>query len=635
MKRLILGALLAAVATPASAEIRAVFVGIDKYRFSRANPETPEANFRDLSGAVRDVGTIKNALRRAYALDLDRELPGQCQSANQVSITLTDYCATKAAILAAWNSQINASRPGDTVIFYFAGHGSRFIEAQGSEQASGFNSTVMATDAREPGAEAPADILDREIRPIIDRATAAGVRVVTIFDSCNSGTATRDIDSDVPRTAPPLVVSRIEPVEAPATTGSLGAYRVHFAAAQDGQEAFESGGVGKRGGVFTAALAKALEEKPGLSFADLAVAARENMLAAGQTRQTPHAEGALRATLGGDEVRVPIFNVVRTNEGLSIVGGRLTGITEGSTFVLYPSVSAALPGTTRPLATATAIAVEPGRTNLRLDAPVELPGRLVARELVHKFEAPVMIAVRGSDPALDAALAGIAHARIGARPQIVIVPGSPVTQLLSARGAPLARLPAPSDPAFGFLLERALGKVARVNALVALAGSKQAGRPEFCVQNMHAKYQPEVCPQTPPTGRLLALNKPALISTRNVAAGKRFLYVLGIDPAFGVSLLLPPNGAIEEALDPGDYLPVPEGQNIAPNAPGSYRFLTLATDAQIPAQTLEQTDLSTVDQEACATRLSRQDCVNATRTRDLSMVWVRDWAATLSQAEVK
>lgn len=109
MKRLVLAALLAAVAAPVNAEIRAVFVGIDKYRFSRANPETPEANFRDLSGAVRDVGTIKDALRRAYALDLDRGLPGQCQSANQVSITLTDYCATKAAILEAWNRQIDAS----------------------------------------------------------------------------------------------------------------------------------------------------------------------------------------------------------------------------------------------------------------------------------------------------------------------------------------------------------------------------------------------------------------------------------------------------------------------------------------------------------------------------------------------
>ena len=634
MKRIILAALLAAVATPVHAEIRAVFVGIDKYKFSRANPETPDARFRDLSGAVRDVGTIKNALRRAYALDLDREQAGQCETANQVSITLTDYCATKAAILNAWNRQIDASRPGDTVIFYFAGHGSRFTEALGSEQASGFNSTIMATDAREPGAEAPADILDREIRPIIDRATAAGVRVVTIFDSCNSGTATRNLESEA-RTAPPLVVARVEPVEPPVSTGALGAYRVHLAAAQDGQEAFETGGVGVRGGVFTAALAKALLAQPGASFADLAFTARETMLAAGQTRQTPHAEGALRATLGGDEVRVPIFDVVRGRDGVSIIGGSLTGITVGSTFVLYPSVSAALPGTTRPLATGTAIAVGPGQTKLQLDGPAELPGRLVARELVHRFDSVVPIAVRGSDPALDAVLAGIAHARIAPRPQVVIVPGPEVTQLLSPKGVPLARLPGPSDPAFAFLLDRALGKIARVNALVALARPPRPGLPEFCIQTTQPDSDATVCPSTPASGRLLALNQPALITAKNAAAGDRYLYVLGIDPTFEVSLLLPPNGAVNQAITPGAYLEVPEGQNIKPNTPGSYRFLTLATDAQIPAQTLEQTGLATVDREICLTRLSRQACTDAARSRDAALVWVRDWAAILSFAEVK
>lgn len=634
MKRLILAALLAAVAAPANAEIRAVFVGIDKYRFSRTNPETPEANFRDLSGAVRDVGTIKDALRRAYALDLDRELPGQCQSANQVSITLTDYCATKTVILEAWNRQIEASRPGDTVIFYFAGHGSRFTEATGSEQASGFNSTIMATDAREPGAQAPADILDREIRPIIDRATAAGVRVVTIFDSCNSGTATRSLDAEA-RTAPPLLVGRVDPIEPPATTGNLGAYRVHLAAAQDGQEAFETGGVGKRGGVFTAALAKALLAQPGSSFADLAVAARESMLAAGQTRQTPHAEGALRATLGGDEVRVPIFDAVRGRDGVNIIGGSLTGITAGSTFVLYPSVSAALPGTTQPLATGTATVVEPGRTQLQLDSPVELPGRLVARELVHRFETAVPIAVRGSDPALVAALAGIAHARISPRPQIVVVPGPEVTQLLSPGGTVLARLPTPSDPAFAFLLDRALGKVARVNALTALASRPQTGQAELCIQNMHPDYQPEVCPKAPNGVRQLALNQPALIVGKNSAAEQRYLYVLGIDPEFGITLLLPPNGALDDPIGPGNNLVVPEGQNINPDAPGSYRFVTLSTDARIPAQALEQTGLATVDREVCLTRLSRQTCADAARARDPALVWVSAWAATLTLAEVK
>lgn len=635
MKRPVLGAVLTALltigASPAHAEIRAVFVGIDKYLYSRANPATPEAKFRDLAGAVRDVGTIKAALRRAYALDLDRETPGNCQSANRVSITLTDTCATKAAILAAWRQQIAVSRPGDTVVFYFAGHGSRFTEAQGSEQASGFNSTIMATDARQPGASTPADILDREIRVIIDRATAAGVRVVTIFDSCNSGTATRSLEGEA-RTAPPLVVDRIEPVQDSPIEGNLGAYRVHLAGAQDGQEAFETGGVGTRGGVFTAALSKALIELPGASFADLAVAARTSM---GSSRQQPHAEGALRATLGGDEVRAALFDAVRSGDGIVLAGGTLTGVTAGSRFVLYPSVSAALPGTTRPLATATVASVEAGLAQLTLDAPAELPGRLVARELSHRFTAPVGIAVRGSSAALSSALAGIPQARPTARPQIVIVPGTDATLLQSPRGALIARLPPPEDPAFPFLLDRALAKVARVNALVALAAPARAGQLNFCIRNMSDDFDPAYCPPVPAGGRVLVLNEAAIISATNQAAGPRFLYVLGVDPEFGISLLLPSGGAIDQAIESGLPLRVPEGQDIKPNAPGTYRFVTLSTDAAINAQALEQTGLGTVDLEACLTALTRTACETAAAKRDAAMPRVNAWGATLSIAEVK
>lgn len=632
MKYPLLGAMLAALATSAQAEIRAVFVGIDTYLFSQTT--TPDARFRDLKGAVNDVRTIKGALRKAYDLNLDQEAAGSCRSANSVSITLANTCATKAAILSAWNQQIAASRPGDTVVFYFAGHGSRFTEAQGSEQAGQFNSTIMATDARQPGALAPADILDREIRPIIDRATAAGVRVVTIFDSCNSGSATRSLEGEA-RTAPPLVVDRIEPVKASPVQGNLGAYRVHFAGAQDGQEAFETGGVGTRGGVFTAALAKALIDQPGASFADLAVAARATILAAGINRQQPHAEGALRATLGGDEVRIPLFDAVRTSTGLVLGGGTLTGVTAGSSFVLYPSVSAALPGTTRPLATATVASVEAGLAQLTLDTPAELPGRLVARELAHRFETPVAIAVRGSNAALTSALAAIPYAKVSARPQIVITPGAETTLLQSVRGVTIARLPAPDDPAFTFLLARALGKVARANALLALAAPARAGQAAFCIRNMSDDFDPGYCPPVPAGGRPLLLDQPAIISVTNQAAGPRYLYVLGVDAEYGISLLLPPGGAIDQAVESGLPLRIPEGQEIRPDAPGTYRFITLASDAPINAPALEQTGLAAVDLEACLTRLTRQTCEAAAAKRDAAMPRVNDWAATLSTAEVK
>ena len=63
---------------------------------------------------------------------------------------------------------------------------------------------------------AAGDILDNELRILIDSARARGINVVTIFDSCNSGTATRDptFDSGMIRNrgAPALRVKNpIEP----------------------------------------------------------------------------------------------------------------------------------------------------------------------------------------------------------------------------------------------------------------------------------------------------------------------------------------------------------------------------------------------------------------------------------------
>ena len=129
MKRLLcLLALLAIPAATAGAParppvIRGLFVGIDKYLYSK--PTNPDADFRDLKGAVGDVGRIKAAFRTAYRLDLDQPVTGKCQSQNAVSITLTDNCATRAAILDSLQRQIDASAAGDTLIVYYAGHGRR------------------------------------------------------------------------------------------------------------------------------------------------------------------------------------------------------------------------------------------------------------------------------------------------------------------------------------------------------------------------------------------------------------------------------------------------------------------------------------------------------------------------------
>jgi hypothetical protein len=636
MRRKIVAAVMAcaSIPLPAHAAIRAVFVGIDKYLYSK--PKVPESQFRDLSGAVHDTGTIKAALREAYGLNLDSEVDGQCQSSNPVSITLTDTCATKAAIMAAWDAQIEASQPGDTLILYYAGHGSRFIDNQSGEQATLHNSTILATDAREPLAESSADILDREIRQKIDRATAKGVRVVSIFDSCNSGTATRSGEGEN-RTAPALVVKGLQPVAATSYYGGLGAYRVHLAAAADDEEAKEVGGVGARAGVFTSALASTLIAMRGASFADIAAAVRLKV-AAGNPRQNPQAEGALRATLGGEEVRVPLFDAVRSGSDVILAGGTLTGVTAGSTFALFPSTSAALPGDTRPLATGRVTQLDASLATLSLDppAPPDLPGRLIAREVQHVFGTAV-ISVRNDagNPQIAAALAALPFVgTIGGAELSVSVEGG-ATILASENGARIARLPAPGDPAFGWMLSSALQKVARVNALLSVRPDPAGGAVDFCIRNASADFDVATCPPEARGGRALKLYQPAIISVINSNDDPRFIYVLGIDQEYSVTLLLPPNGAVDPAVAARQPLRVPDGQEISPSDPGLYHFVTIATDAPINARVLEQTSAGTRDVAACLTALARELCTDAETKREGAMPRVTRWTATVSNAIVR
>jgi len=288
-----IAALLAALApdTAAAAKVRALFVGIDDYQYS--SDKGFDNDFKSLRGTVNDVGNVKAAIERAYRLGLDTPA-GDCRSANAVSITLTNRCATRAAIFAALDDRIRASAPSDTLLFFFAGHGAQFVDS-GFDQASGLHDTILPTDAREPGAAASSDILDRDFRLLIDAATARGVNFVTIFDSCNSGTATRDFAAEgESRAAPMLVIGNArarsgserpfiaaraaDPPQPPAGGGpARTGYRVHLAAAADGQVAREvpaaprgaqaspggAAGPATRSGVFSTALAQAIVALPG------------------------------------------------------------------------------------------------------------------------------------------------------------------------------------------------------------------------------------------------------------------------------------------------------------------------------------------------------------------------------------
>jgi hypothetical protein len=85
-----------------------------------------------------------------------------------------------------------SSRPDDTFVFYFAGHGTQLPDDDGDEQLDdpddALDEALCMYDFTELGDNA---LRDDELGRLLDRLAAG--QVVVILDCCHSGTATRDI----------------------------------------------------------------------------------------------------------------------------------------------------------------------------------------------------------------------------------------------------------------------------------------------------------------------------------------------------------------------------------------------------------------------------------------------------------
>ena len=605
-----------ALSVPAAAAppvVRALFVGIDKYRWSSTNVQ--DAGFKDLRGAVGDSLRFKEAVRAAYHLDLDVAKPRQCRSANTVSITLANECATREKMLGALADLITRSAPGDSILFYYAGHGSQINDDQEFESASGNYQTILPSDARDPTAQSKGDILDKELRGYIDQATAKGVNVVTVFDSCNSGTATRAtrvvngkrpprVDLGEPRYVGRLQVHDIQRPPLPPVQGGGGGYRVHLGASRDNQQAREAPelkGGSDRQGLFTTALVETLRQSPQATFGDLILAVSEQVNSATDGKQTPQGEGALNATLGGPDHPIPLLDVSFDNAGHPVLGaGQLSGITEGSSFALFSSFADALREGEPPLAVATAGAPDIGGAPLTIAGTVtSLPARMVARELAHKWGSGIVAienrALAEHSDQIAAALLRVPLVRrvTGETGKLrYLLNETPAGQLtIAGRGVtlPLGLL----DAGFEARLDHAARAIARVESLLALENSPPGEL--LCVAE--GDYSPRSCPPlTQGPVRSVAVGAPLKVTAanRNPEGADRYLYVLLIDQAYNITLLLPKNRGIDDKVEVGR----PVSRLIALTDPGTYRFVTIASDVRIQPAALEQTGVGARDPTA-------------------------------------
>jgi hypothetical protein len=217
---------------------RALCVGIDRY------PADP------LGGCVADARLWAETL-----VGLGFESPAM----------LLDEQATRAGILDSLERLVGEGRPGDVLVFQYAGHGTQLPDLDGDEVDDSLDEAFCPIDFG-----TGAFLIDDDVAQVFSRIPS-GVNVTCFIDSCNSGTITRMVGGRQKLPAGPTVKARFL-VATPALEQAHAAFRkqrgltrsgarneeqlreVTFSACQSFQVALESDGHGE----FTRRATKAL-----------------------------------------------------------------------------------------------------------------------------------------------------------------------------------------------------------------------------------------------------------------------------------------------------------------------------------------------------------------------------------------
>ncbi|MCB5409627.1 caspase family protein [Pseudogemmobacter faecipullorum] len=327
-------------AGPARAEVHALLIGVGEYIHLDA----------DLLGPPNDARLMSETLAlRGVAPGAMTLLSTGLTSTGLTSLTgaagLPEGIRTgrpdRAGILAAMAELQEKAAPGDTVFFYFSGHGSQAPDQNGDE-GGGYDEILLPMDAAGwDGAAGRVEnaFIDDELQSWASALLARGVRLVGVIDACHSATGFRgqggEAVTGVARSLAPEQLGIPEDSPPVAFTGesSLTGDYVFLYSSQAEERSYEYplGETGIWHGEFTLRLAGVLASAPGASWAQVLAATSDAMIQ-GPVRQLPDGEGSM--------LHSAVFGEGQSNARMRLEAGRLQagllqGLREGAVMTLY------------------------------------------------------------------------------------------------------------------------------------------------------------------------------------------------------------------------------------------------------------------------------------------------------------
>jgi hypothetical protein len=173
---------------------RALLIGIDTYEAKGIALSKPAGvgQRNDATGASRwdllEWGNLDGSLNDVESVHELLASPKFSFAENNIHI-VEEEKATREGILQAMKKYLlDEPNPGDTVVFYYAGHGSQRYNSL-TDKPFHLDETIVPADA----SSGAFDIRDKEIARLFNQIVDKGILLTAVFDSCHSGSIARGI----------------------------------------------------------------------------------------------------------------------------------------------------------------------------------------------------------------------------------------------------------------------------------------------------------------------------------------------------------------------------------------------------------------------------------------------------------